>query len=285
LVAAPRLASLIEEGAGRLRDLPNPRLDAELLFLETSGWTRARLLTESAGELPVDLVAAFRDAIERRARHEPVQYIIGRVHFWRDEFKVTPDVLIPRPDSETLVETAAARLRAATNPLILDLGTGSGCLALSLLRDVPGGRVVAVDVSPAALEVAATNARTLGLRDRATFLVSSWYAALEPGERFDAIVSNPPYVDRSEESTLAREVRDFEPHIALFAEHDDDLSSYRAILSGAAHRLKPGGFLAVEVGAGRASQVGDLMRSSGFASIEIRHDLRGIERVVAGVIP
>ena len=270
---------------GRLGHLPNPRLDAEFLFLGLSGWTRARLLAEPSTEVPASIAGPFHDAIERRALQEPVQYILGRTHFWRDEFKVTPSVLIPRPDTEVLVELVTARLRHVNDPLILDLGTGSGCIALSLLRDLQQARVVAVDVSAAALDVARENAASLGLENRAAFTVGTWYAGLDPETRFDAIVSNPPYVAQEDALTLAAEVREFEPHLALFADPCDDLSSYRAILSGATDRLKPRGLVAVEVGAGQAARVADLARSLGFEALEIRKDLAGIDRVVAGTRP
>lgn len=278
---APQTAArLIAEAAVRLGHLPNPSLDAELLLRGLSGLSRADLLAR--GNEPVDggVVAAFEAAVARREHHEPVQYILGKAAFWRDEFVVNPAVLIPRPDTEILVETVATRLRGVEAPRLLDIGTGSGCIALSLLRELPRARALAVDFSEAALEVARMNAATLGLESRIDFLLSRWLDAVPEDASFDAIVSNPPYVAPSERSSLSPEVREFEPGLALFAEGADDLSSYRAIVGQVGNRLKPSGLLAFEVGLGQATRVADLLRDTEFASVETVDDLAGIARVV-----
>ena len=227
-----------------------------------------------------DVLAAFDEAVARREAHEPVQYILGTASFWRDEFVVNRAVLIPRPDTELLVEAVAARLRPEASPVILDIGTGSGCIALSLLRELAGARAVAVDLSEAALVVAGHNAWRLGLGPRIDLRWSRWFDAIKPVEVFDAIVSNPPYVARADIPSLPREVSEHEPSLALFADDADDLSSYRAILPGIAARLKPGGLLALEVGAGQAERVASLAAASGLGSIETLRDLAGIPRVV-----
>jgi len=278
---APQTAArLIAEAAVRLGHLPNPSLDAELLLRGLSGLSRADLLAR--GNEPVDggVVAAFEAAVARREHHEPVQYILGKAAFWRDEFVVNPAVLIPRPDTEILVETVATRLRGVEAPRLLDIGTGSGCIALSLLRELPRARALAVDFSEAALEVARMNAATLGLESRIDFLLSRWLDAVPEDASFDAIISNPPYVAPSERSSLSPEVREFEPGLALFAEGADDLSSYRAIVGQIGNRLKPSGLLAFEVGLGQATRVADLLRDTEFASVETVDDLAGIARVV-----
>ena len=273
---------LIENAAAQLAHLSNPRLDAEMLFRGLSGLDHAALLTR--GEEPVEpaLAARYEAAVDRRSRHEPVQYILGTAAFWRDEFLVTPAVLIPRPDTETLVEAVAARLRAVPAPTLLDIGTGSGCIALSLLRELKDARAVALDVSEAALDVARENARRLGHEPRIDLRHSQWLSALAPDETFHAMVSNPPYVARADAPGLAEEVREHEPAMALFADASDDLSSYRSILGELQGHLAAQGLLAFEVGAGQAERVAPLLEAAGFGSIEVLNDLAGIARVVLG---
>lgn len=278
---APQTAArLIADATARLRHLPNPALDAELLFRGLTGLSRADLLTRADAPLDSGALAAFEVVIARRERHEPVQYILGKAAFWRDEFVVNPAVLIPRPDTEVLVETVAARLRDIDAPRVLDIGTGSGCIALSLLRELPRARALAVDVSQAALEVARTNAAALGLESRIDFLLSRWLESVPEDASFDAIVSNPPYVAPAERLALSPDVREFEPELALFADDADDLSSYRAILGQIGRRLIPSGLLAFEVGLGQAGRVADLLRDHGLVSVETVNDLAGIARVV-----
>jgi release factor glutamine methyltransferase len=276
------IARLIDAAAERLWRSQSPKLDAELLFRETSGLSRAGMLSRADEPVSPELAARFETAIARRERQEPVQYILGRAAFWRDEFTVNDAVLIPRPETEILVEAVAARLRRHEAPGVLELGTGSGCIALSLLRELPAARAVAVDISEPALAVAKENASRLGFETRIEFRVSRWFDAVGAIESFDAIVSNPPYVARAEAADLPAEVREFEPGLALFAEASDVLSSYRAILGGIEGRLKPSGLLAFEVGIGQAGLVADLMAQNGFGSMEILSDLAAIPRVVLG---
>lgn len=273
---------MIAAAARRLSRSPNPELDAELLFRGVSGLTRAGLLSQGDEPVSAEAASRFESAVARRERHEPIQYILGRAAFWRDEFVVSDAVLIPRPDTEVLVEAVAARLRDHPRPHILDLGTGSGCIALSLLRELPGARAVAIDVSERAIGVASQNAQHLGLDARIELRVSRWYDAIGATEAFDAIVSNPPYVARTDEAALPREVREFEPGLALFAEASDELSSYRAIMAGLQTHLRPSGLLALEVGLGQANRVADLLASTGLRSIETLNDLAEIPRVVLG---
>lgn len=276
------IAALIDAASARLAGLPNPALDAELLLRGVSGLSREAILASPKSVLPTEVEAAFESAVERRERHEPVQYILGQAAFWRDEFVVSRAVLIPRPDTETLVEAVAARLRATPSPHLLDLGTGSGCIALSLLRELPQAHAVALDISEPALEVARQNAARLGLASRIEIRFSRWFEGIAPMETFDAIVSNPPYVAPGDETRLPREVREHEPALALFADRDDDLSSYRAIASGISGRLRPSGLVAVEVGMGQAGRVAELLSQTGLRAIEVLPDLSGIERVVLG---
>jgi release factor glutamine methyltransferase len=278
---APQTAArLIASATARLGHLANPSLDAELLLRGLTGLSRADLLARADEPVDGDAAAAYEAALARREQHEPVQYILGRAAFWRDEFVVNPAVLIPRPDTEILVEAVAARLRDVEAPRLLDIGTGSGCIALSLLRELPRARALAVDVSGAALDVARTNAATLGLESRIDFLLSCWLGAVPEDGVFDAVVSNPPYVAPAERSMLSPEVREFEPALALFAEDADDLSSYRAIVGQVGGHLKPSGILAFEVGLGQATRVADILRDHGLASVETVNDLARIARVV-----
>lgn len=280
MTAAP--ASLIGQAAKRLASLPNPELDAELLFRGIAGLTRAELLARGDTVVNPAIAARFEAAVARRERHEPVQYILGVAAFWRDEFLVTPAVLIPRPDTEVLVEAVALRLRAIASPRLLDLGTGSGCIALSLLRELPQASAEAVDLSEEALAVAMANAARLRLGDRIQFRRSRWFDAILADESFDAIVSNPPYVARADAAVLPTEVRDFEPALALFAEPDDDLSSYRAIVAGIGRRLGSGGLVAFEVGQGQSDGVAGILAAADFEGIEVVNDLASIPRVVLG---
>jgi release factor glutamine methyltransferase len=274
------IARLIDAGAARLFGSANPGLDADTLFRGVSGLSRASVLSGRDETVPPDVEARYEVAIIRRERQEPIQYILGSAAFWRDEFLVNNSVLIPRPETEILVEAVAARLRGVEAPLILDVGTGSGCIALSLLRESPDARVIAVDVSEPALTVARQNAERLGLESRTEFRTSDWLEALRVTESFEAIVSNPPYVARADKAGLPPDVREFEPSLALFADAEDVLSSYRAILDGLEGRLKPGGLLAFEVGLGQAERVADLIVKTGLAQLEILNDLASIPRVV-----
>jgi release factor glutamine methyltransferase len=281
-MSLPTAARLISDAANRLASLPHPQLDAEMLFRGLSGLDRAALLAGGDQAVEPGMVDRFEAAVARRERHEPLQYILGSAPFWRDDFIVTPAVLIPRPDTEILVEAVAGRLRPVPAPALLDLGTGSGCIALSLLRELKEAHAVAVDVSEEALDVARRNAERLGLRSRIELRRSRWFDAVGAAEAFDAIVSNPPYVARADERELAREVRDHEPALALFADPSDALSSYRAILGGLDRHLGPSGLLAFEVGAGQSDRVARLLAEAGFTSVEILNDLARIPRVVLG---
>jgi release factor glutamine methyltransferase len=217
--------------------------------------------------------------VQRRASREPLQYILGTQAFWKHDFLVTPAVLIPRPETELLVETSLELLKDVERPLIVDVGTGSGCIALSLAFERPDAEVHATDISEPALEVARENARRLGLEGRVAFHLG---ALLDPvahlSGTIDLIVSNPPYVDPAERDTLAPEVRDHEPGTALFT--PDPLCVYRALVLGAVVALRPGGCLAVELGQGLAEPVAALCLSVGLQPRPPGTDLAGIPRAL-----
>jgi release factor glutamine methyltransferase len=278
---ALRLASRRLAKAG----VPFAEADAELLLRHAAGWDRARLVTDADRELAPDLEARFLALVEGRARRRPVQHILGTQHFWRHEFVVTPDVLIPRPETEVLVETALELLRDIPSPFVVDVGTGSGCIALSLAAERPDAVVHAVDLSAAALRVARQNARRLGLADRVL-----WHEGdlLEPVEelagRATIVVSNPPYVGAAEIPGLAPEVRDHEPRIAL--EPPGGCSAlYARLAAQALPFLAPEGWLVVEIGQGMESAVAALLAAAGFAIVKAVPDLRSIPRTLVARKP
>lgn len=244
------------------------RFDAEVLLAHLLGVDRGRLFLDP--DRAIDAEAYVR-LVARRAAHEPVAYITGAREFWSLDLVVTPDVLIPRPDSETLVE-AALSCAPAPPGTILDLGTGSGALLLALLSEWPLARGLGVDVSAAALAVAQANADRLGLGNRAAFRLGNWGQGMT--ETFDLILSNPPYIEQNAE--LSPDVRDHEPASALFA-GADGLDAYRALVPQLPGLLNPGGLTVLEIGAGQTAAVTALAEAAGFTA-SLRRDLAGHDR-------
>jgi release factor glutamine methyltransferase len=246
-----------------------PRLDAELLLAEATGWDRARLAADP--EAPIDPAAGrrFGEMVRRRWRREPVAYILGRKGFRNLELAVDHRALIPRPETELLVDVAL-ELRPRT---VLDVGTGCGAVALAIADEIPGAEVTATDASPAALDLARENARRLDLDGRVGFVPGT----LPPGGRFDLVVANLPYVREDEWEGLAPEITVHEPREALVA-GADGLNAIRALLA----EPPPCGAIALEVGRGQGEAVCGLVAGAGFPSVETRRDLAGIERVVVG---
>ena len=232
-----------------------------------------RLETFAAGD-----AAQFAVAVHARARRTPMSHITGTRAFWKHDFKVTPDVLDPRPETEVLVE------RALAEPFtkVLDLGTGSGCIVISLLAERPEARGVGTDISEKAVLVAGANAAGAQVADRLILPVSDWYDDI--GGLFDLIVSNPPYIAVDEMAGLAPEVRDFEPHIAL-TDSSDGLSAYRAIAAGALTHLTPSGRLLVEIGPTQGEAVQRIFRTAGLEDVKVHCDLDNRDRVVHGRAP
>ncbi|MFP7672832.1 peptide chain release factor N(5)-glutamine methyltransferase [Marivita sp. S0852] len=213
--------------------------------------------------------------IQRRARREPISHIVGKRAFWMHDFEVSPDVLDPRPETETLVDVA----RQQPFDTVLDLGTGSGCILLSLLYEHRDARGLGVDLSAAALDVARRNAQIVGVSDRVTWRVSDWFG--DVGTRFDLIVSNPPYIAEDEMPGLAPELG-FEPRMAL-TDGADGLTNYRILTRDAPRHLRHGGRLMVEIGATQAAPVTALFQKAGFQQITVHPDLDGRDRVISGV--
>jgi len=263
------------------RGIDTPRLDAEVLLSRILGKDRTYLYVHYDQPLEAEELAKYRQAVKRRAERQPVAYITGHKEFMGLDFIVNPAVLIPRPDTEILAEAALERLtvpNAPAAPALLDVGTGSGALIVSLLAKLPAATGTAVDISETALEVAAANARRQKVDDRLTLLKSDLFSALGD-RRFHAIVSNPPYIPTLEIAGLEPEVR-YEPVMALDG-GQDGLNCYRCLLAGCPQHLEPGGFMAMEVGEGQAQAVAALAANvDGLAVSEIRKDYAGIERVV-----
>ena len=264
------IADAIRAAAERLSATSDTaRLDAELLMAHVLGVSRSQLLLLQMRDEAAPHAAGFDRLVERRAAHEPVAHLVGVQEFFGLEFAVTPDTLIPRGDSETIVQ--AALDCAAQDARVLDMGTGSGALLLAFLHERPGARGVGIDASAAALAVASANGQRLGLAKRAQFVQANW---LESGwehdlGRFDLVLCNPPYVES--DANLDPDVREFEPATALFA-GPEGLDDYRAIVPQLGKLLVPGGVAIFEIGAGQAEAVGAIASESGFAA-ETRRDL------------
>ncbi len=262
------------------RGIDRGRLDAELLLGEALGLDRVGLYLNHDRPLSADELAAFREKVGRRARREPLQYILEKAEFWSLPFKVGPGVLVPRPDTETLVEEALRR----AGPLcsVLDVGTGSGAIAVALASELPEARVTGLDSSPQALALAAENVRLNGVEDRVTLREQDLLRQGLPGGAFDIILSNPPYVPEGDMAGLMPEVRDFEPRQALCG-GADGLDFYRRLIPGAVGRLNAGGWLLFEVGIHQAGEVLTLFEESGgYVDLFSARDTAGIERVVGG---
>jgi len=315
------IRSALKNGIAQLRegDVPSFTLAAELLLLHVLGRNRTWLYAHPEEILSDTEANRFLDLIARRVAGEPTQHLTGKQEFWGLEFEVTPDVLIPRPETEHVIEVALDRLavrelRANRPPKsageglqIADIGTGSGCIAISLAKELPAATFVATDISPAALAVAKRNATRHAVADRIEFSeanllspVGAQQAAPQPGKiqnsaplgshqsritahesrLFDLIASNPPYIGRREASTLAREVRDHEPHAALFG-GEEGHELYADLITESAKHLKPGGILVLELGHNSLPAVQPLLDTTAWTNIGVTNDLAGIPRVLA----
>jgi len=254
------------------------RMDASSLMAHALNCDRAFLIAHSNEPLSNELQHSFEESITRRAAGEPLQYITGRQEFFSLEFAVTPDVLIPRPETELIVEIAIAALQYNPAPRLTDICTGSGCIAVSILDAVPTATAIAVDLSAAALRIARQNAERHHVDGRLQLRRSDLFSDLPAGEPYDLIVSNPPYVSDEEMKSLPREVR-FEPSQALAAGHDG-LVVIRRLLNDAPRHLRPGGQFIFEIGYGQDEAVRDLIDQTSWELIEIKKDLQGIPRTV-----
>lgn len=254
------------------------RIEVQMLLQRVLGVSRAYLAAHAERVLHDAEYAHYQTLLQRRLQGEPMAYILGEREFFGLNFKVTPATLIPRPDTELLVELALQHMQEAGANTVLDLGTGSGAIALAIAHSSPGAQVTATDISSAALAVAAQNAAALKIRN-VEFIESAWYANLA-GRRFAIIVSNPPYINADDAHLSQGDVR-FEPMSALVA-GSDGLSDIRQIIAGARQHLQPGGWLLLEHGYDQAERVRKLLQQAGYAEVFSARDLAGIERVTGG---
>ena len=266
------------------RGIDSPRLTIELLLAHLLQKKRLDLYLEFERELDEPTLEKLREFVRRRAGGEPLQYIVGEAEFFGLKFLVDRRVLIPRPETELLVETVLTRLKSPISNLqspisIVDVGTGSGCIAVTLARKLPGATVYAVDASPEALEVARANAARHGVEKSIRFLQGDLLELLPDSLRPEVIVSNPPYIATGELATLPREVRDFEPVRALVA-GEDGLEVIHRLVMNAKRVLSPTGFAALELGAGQRAAVEKLVAESGGETMQVVKDLQGHERVI-----
>ena len=274
--ALARAASRLGEAG-----IEHASLDAELLLRHVAGWDRATLVARGHDPLPEAEGLRFGWLVDARAARQPLQHLTGKQAFWRHDFVVGPEVLIPRPETEVLVEHALRAVAAAPRPRIVDVGTGSGCIGISLAAERPDATVVATDLSPAALGVAAGNASRLIPGARVAFVRGDLLAPFRDGAGFDLVVSNPPYVPESEWRGLAVEVKEHDPRMALVPDEGVE-ALYARLFADAARVLRPGGSVAVEVGAGQAEAVSALAAGAGFGPVRAVTDLQGIARVIVG---
>jgi len=279
------LAETINKAAHRLsaHGVLNAHLDAEVLLRHVLGRDRAWLLAHFQDTIESDALGAYDRTIDRRAVREPLQYITGNQEFWGLDFMVTQEVLIPRPETEFVVEAAIAAARNLASPVIIDLCTGSGCIAISLANEVPSAQVFASDRSASALDVAVQNARSNGVEGRIRFLCGDLFEPLVKDiirETADVITANPPYIKDNDLATLQPEVRDFEPEMALIA-GPEGTEIAEAIIKQAPTYLKHGGVLIMEMGMGQARVLSSIVAKTGnYRQPEIVKDLAGIERVL-----
>lgn len=274
----PILSDLLRDAATRLKEagVPDGMTDARLLARATLGLSREDLLREPHLEISASQAAAFLDSIRRRCGREPVSRILGRREFRSLEFRLGTDTLDPRPDSETIVDAAidyAKRVDGTVN--ILDLGTGTGCLLLAVLNELPTARGVGVDVAAGAVEIAARNAEALGLSGRAAFILSDWTDGLDG--TFDIVISNPPYIETDKIPSLMPEVVRHDPARALDG-GDTGLDAYREIAMRLGTVLAPGGIAVLEIGSTQQDSVTQIFAAAGYRPLEIRYDLGGHAR-------
>jgi len=282
----------------RAANIPSYTLDAELLLLAVSGRDRTWIYAHPEEMIPRSSVDRYFALLARRKAGEPTQHLTGKQEFWGLPFEVTPDVLIPRPETEHLIEVALDRLavreiRAGRPPrlagekaTLVDIGTGSGCIAVTLAKELPSATIYATDISSAALAVARRNARTLGFANRVHFVESNLFEAFSPHDThhsplsFDLVISNPPYVSRRDASSLAVEVREHEPELALYG-GEQGFELYAELIAQAQHHVKPAGLLVLELGYNSLPAVQPLLDESVWANVGVTKDLAGIPRVLS----
>ena len=273
LNAAKRIAAAQFRAAG----LPSPGLDARILLGHAAGLSHAQMIAQGTDELEPKILAEFEGLTARRILREPVDHILGQREFYGRAFKISKDVLSPRPETEMLIDAGLALLKDIPNPRILDLGTGSGAIALTLLAEIKDAGALGVDISQPALSIAKENADLLGVSARARWHMGSWFDGVE--NRFDLIVSNPPYITDAAMAELAPEVSGFDPALALSG-GADGLGPYRAIISKMGAYMKAGGAALFEIGYDQKDGVLDILKRAGFNDATCAQDLGGHERMI-----
>ena len=276
-----RVAEALRHGETFLaeRGIETPRVDAELLLGKVLGVGRTQLYADGRSELAEPRLEEYRSLLERRGGREPAAYALGEWGFRRLTLRVDSRVLVPRPETESVVERSLALLEGSAAPEVLDAGTGSGAIALAIADEHPGARVTGFESSPAALEVARDNARLTGLEERVRLVEHDLGDGLGSGS-YDLVVSNPPYVREEELAGLQPEVRDFEPRAALV-----DAGQTEAVAHAALSVLRPGGHVVLEAAGGRAGEVAAMLQALGYEDVRVTQDEAGIERVVEGRRP
>jgi release factor glutamine methyltransferase len=275
---AETIAALLHEARKSFfeADIELSALDARLLLQAASGLTHEQLVAEPNMVLACGKISKFKSFIDRRLQHEPVTRILGEREFYGRSFNVSPAVLDPRADTETIIELTL-QLIGQEPKRILDLGTGSGAIAITLVAERPNWSGIATDLSSDALEIAKANAKVLSVADRLAFHSAAWFDGIL--EKFDLIVSNPPYIPHFEVFELSLEVQTYDPHLALDG-GNDGLEAYRAIATGAADHLKPDGLVVLEIGAGQSADVTEILTRRGFELVDQKQDLGGHVRAL-----
>ena len=259
-----------------------PHLEARILLALAADIDQIRIFSHPEDQVDFSVVKHSYEMVSRRKNGEPIAYITGIEEFWSLEFNITRDTLIPRPDSELVIETILNNIPSYRNQFsILDLGTGSGCLLLSLLSELPNARGLGIDISSGACKIAKKNAKKLGLERRAKFKQGDWLTGIQ--NQFDIIISNPPYIADPEIKLLDKSVQYFEPHIAISG-GPDGLAAFRKIAKESQSRLKLGGILAVEIGINQAKNIINIFNNNGFKIKEINRDLSKIERCILATL-
>ncbi|HKP48254.1 MAG TPA: peptide chain release factor N(5)-glutamine methyltransferase [Pyrinomonadaceae bacterium] len=278
------IAEALLEASNVLRraSVPEARREAGWLLMHALDCDRTYLIAHADAEITDAQFEIYKKLVEARSTGQPLQYITGHQDFFGFDFEVSRDVLIPRPETEILVETALSLVSQIQLPFICDVGTGSGCIVVALLKSLPQARAIALDISEAAIEIAARNAQQHGVDNRIQFTVSDCFAAIQQltGPTFDLIVSNPPYVAEHAVEGLQREVRDFEPRVALTA-GPDGLAVITRVIDDASRFLKPDGFLVLEIGYDQHDAVRNLVDPAIWQLLDIHQDLQGIPRIFA----
>lgn len=266
----------------KFKESTTPSLDSRLLLAHAMNYTQEELLINYDMELTKDTEKFFLTLVERRAKHEPIAYILGKQEFYGLEFIVNQRVLIPRPDTELIIDILKEEVaKKNTNQKIeiLELGTGSGAISICLAKEIFSANITAADISIDAIKVAETNILKHQVQTQVNLIKSDWYSGVEKGKKFDYIVSNPPYVCRSEIYQMSKEAVDFEPELALYADNEG-LASYYAIINKANDFLKNNGKIIFEIGNSQKNKILDLLKSSGFKNTLVKQDLSGLDRVI-----